>query len=241
MVSAVTEAALPKPARVPWLLPAALFVVTIVALVAVVLMAREAGKSEAPPPPAAFVPPAGPQYLTFDVEASSGGELRIARGDASDIDATQLTLPPATRVWRLEPATPADLVPPLIANVVAIPNEVRNYSIRMMVFAPPRGTVSFDTALLPLADGFFGNEASRDPREEVVSSALLESFNGREGVTRTATGPGTLFVAAGAPAWLLQPIGITEIEPGDRVALHKAADGSPDVSKGVLVLQGGAR
>ena len=241
MLTAVTEAALPRPSRLPWLLPAVLFVVTFAALAGIVLMAREAGKSEAPPQPQAFVPPPALPYAAFDVEASSAGKLRVASGDASDRSAADLELPAGTRVWRLEPVTAAELTPPLIANVVGIPNEVRNYTLRMLIFAPPTGAVSFDTAYLSLADGFFGNETSRDPREEVVSSALLESFDGREGVTRTANGPGTLFVAEGAPAWILRPIEFAEIEPGDRIAVHKAADGSPDVSRGVLVLEGGAR
>jgi hypothetical protein len=60
-------------------------------------------------------------------------------------------------------------------------------------------------------------------------------------VTRTANGPGTLFVDEGAPIRLLGAGQPSEVQPGDRIAVHAGADGKPDVSQGVLVLTGGAR
>jgi len=218
-----------------------LFVITVAALLGVLILAQKAGQTEQPPEPSAFVPPEGPTYLAFDVEAVSGGKVRLASGSGSETDATEVEFPAGTRIWRMEPATAAELTPPLVVNAVSVPNEVRNYSLRMMVFAPVQDTVSFDSPYLALADGFFGAETSRDEKEKVVSSALLESFDGRDGVTKTATGPGTLFVGDGAPVWIVRPIEAAQIQPGDRIAMHKGNDDAPDPSQGVLVLEGGAR
>jgi hypothetical protein len=124
---------------------------------------------------------------------------------------------------------------------VAIPNEVRNYTIKLMAFAPVAGEVVFDGEPIPLADGFLGHEVSIDPRERSAVSAVLESFVGRDGVTKTSTGPGTLFVDDEAPIRLLRAGEPSEIQPGDRIALYKDTDGAPDVTQGVLVLTGGAR
>lgn len=218
-----------------------LFVITVAAFLGVLFLARQAGQSEQPPAPSTFVPPEGPAYLAFDVEAVSGGKIRLASGSGGETDATEVEFPAGTRIWRMEPATAAELTPPLVVNAVSVPNEVRNYSLRMMVFAPPQAAVSFDSPYLALADGFFGAETSRDDKETVVSSALLESFDGRNGVTKTATGPGTLFVDDGAPVWIVRPIEAAEIQPGDRIAMHKGSDDAADPSQGVLVLEGGAR
>lgn len=237
----MTESAPPRPSRFPWLLPAAIFVMVLGALIAVVVLAREAGKSDAPPQPESFVPPSGLPYTAYDVERSEAGKLKVTSGTAREAVSIELAIPAGTRVWLLEPATAADLKPPLVANVIAVQNEVRNYTIRLMAFAPPQGDVSFDGAPLTLADGFLGHETSRDPRERTVASALLKSFDGRNGVTQTSTGPGTLYVDAEAPVGLLRGGQPQDIQPGDRIAVRPGPDGKPDVSQGVFVLTGGAR
>lgn len=237
----MTESALPRPSRFPWLIPAVIFAVVLAALIAVLIFAREASKSEAPPEPAAFVPPPPLDYLAYDVQRSDGGTLTLTSGGGRDSTTLDLALPAGNRVWILAPATAADLEPPLVVSVIAIQNEVRNYTIRMMAFAPPEGEVVVDGQPIPLADGFLGHETSRDPKERTVVSALLESFDGRNGVTKTSTGPGTLFVDDSAAIRLLRAGTPGEIQPGDRIAVHLGTDGSPDASKGVLVLSGGAR
>ena len=237
----MTEAALPRPSRFPWLIPAAIFVVVLAALIGVVLFAREAGKSDAPPQPGAFVAPSGIPYTAYDVESSQDGKLKVATGTGRDITSSEMNLPSTTRVWLMEPATAADLNPLLIVNAIGIANEVRNYTIKMMVFSKPTGAISFENPFLSVADGFVGHETSRDTKERVVVSVLLESFDGRDGVTKTSTGAGTLYVDPDAPIRLIRLATPGDIQPGDRIALHHDAHGKPDSSLGVLVLQGGAR
>jgi len=224
----MTESALPRPARFPWLLPATIFLLVLAALGAVILFAREAGKSEAPPKPPEFSAPASLPYTAYDVESSTNGRLKVTTGTGREANSIELDLSSGARIWRMAPATAADIAPPLLVNVVGIPNEVRNYTIRMVVFAAPEGAVSFEDPFLALADGFVGHETSRDPRERVVSSALLESFDGRNGVTKTSTGAGTLYVDEGAPIRLLKSAQPGDIEPGDRIALRHNAAGQPD-------------
>lgn len=237
----MTEQVLPRPSRFPWLLPVALFAVVLAALVAVIVFARESSKSDAPPQPPAFVAPELTTYTAYDVEANDGGKLKVSSGAAQTASSGDLELPAGTRVWVMEPATAADLQPPLKVNVIGIPNEVRNYTIRVMVAAKPEGAVSFDEPFIELFDGFYGHETSRDARERVVLSVLLESFDGRDGITQTANGPGTLYIDEGAPLRVVSAAEPSGIEPGDRLALRHGADGQPDPALGVLVLRGGAR
>jgi hypothetical protein len=237
----MTEQALPRPSRFPWLLPAVLFAVVMAALVGVILFARESSKSDAPPRPPAFVPPQLQTYTAFDVEGNDNGNLRVSSGSAQTATSSDLALPAGTRVWVMEPASAKDLQPPLKVNVIGIPNEVRNYTIKMLVAAEPAGDVSFAEPFIELFDGFYGHETSRDTRERVVLSVVLESFDGRQGVTKTANGPGTLYIDDGAPLRVVRAGAPADIEPGDRIALRHGANGQPDASLGVLVLRGGAR
>jgi len=237
----MTESALPRPNRFPWLLPLVIFLAVLATLIAAVIFAREAGKSEAPPQPGAFIPPPGADYVAYDVERTDGATIKVTTGTGREATSIDLALPAGTHVWLLEPATAAELQPPLVVSVIAIPNEVRNYTIKLMAFAPPQGEIAFDGEPIPLADGFLGHELSRDPKERTVVSALLESFDGKSGVTKTSTGPGTLFVEDGAPIRLLRQGEPADIQPGDRLAVHTAANGTPDVSRGVFVLTDGAK
>lgn len=237
----MTEQALPPPARFPWLAPALIFTFVLAALVGVVLFAREAGEPDQPPQPGAFELPPGLPYAAFDVERAESGKLTLTSGNAREATTRDLELGAATRVWLLAPATPAELVPPMVVNVISIPNEVRNYTIKLIAAAPAPANVGFEGTFIPLADGFAGHEASRDAKERPVVSAILESFDGRKGVTKTAAGPGTLYVDPGAPIRVLRQGTAGDIQPGDRVALHLDSSGQPDPSRGVLVLTGGAR
>jgi hypothetical protein len=162
--------------------------------------------------------------------------LRVASGGGPQSTAIDVTLGPDARVWLLEPATLKDLQPPLVVNVIAIPNEVRNFSIHLLAFAPATGKEVLDAEFVPLADSFGGHEASRDVRERPVVSGVVERFDGKIGVVKTGAGQATIEVDPGAPVRVLRAGTVAEVRPGDRVAFHRAADGSPDVSRGVLVL-----
>jgi hypothetical protein len=231
----MTEQALPPPSRYPWLVPVAIFVVVLAALAGVIVLARQAGQSDAPPEPPKFQLPQILDYAAYDVEAVSGTSMRLSSGTGKDVTTIEVPLAPDTRIWLLQPVTAADLKPPLVFNAVSVTNEVRNYAITLFAFAPAQANQSAD-GLIPLADGFYGYETSRDTTERAVVSGILTSFDGRNGVTQTASGPGTLYVDAGAPVRLLRKGTAAEISPSDRVALHLDASGKPDPSKGVLVL-----
>lgn len=237
----MTESALPRPSRYPWLVPAALLLVLVAVLVAVILFARESGKSDAPGSVGEFQRPPALTYTAYDVERSESGLLKLTQGAGQQSITLDVQLTSAHRIWLLEPVAIADIKPPLVVNVVSIPNEVRNYTIKLLAFAPVPPSVGFDAAFIPLADGFAGYEASRDVVERVVVSAVLETFDGRNGTTTTSTGPGTLYLDPGAPIRMLRSGAAADIKPGDRIAFHKGADGKPDPTQGVLVLTGGAR
>ena len=217
-------------------MPAALVVVFVAAVAGVLLFARQAAESDAPPPAAAFVPPPGLGYVAFDVERNDGGVLRLVSGGGQQSTAIDVTPGGDVRVWLLEPATLEDLQALLVVNVIAIPNEVRNFSIHLLAFAPANGTEALDAEFVPLADGFGGHETSRDVRERPVVSGVVERFDGKIAIVKTEAGQATIEIDPGAPVRLLRGGMLGEVRPGDRVAFHRAADGSPDVSRGVLVL-----
>lgn len=234
MVSSPAEAS--RSPRLAWLVPAALVVVFVAAVAGVLLFARQAAESDAPPPAAGFVPPPGLAYVAFDVERNDGGVLRVVSGGGQQSTAMDVALGADAGVWLLEPAALEDLEAPLVVNVIAIPNEVRNFSIHLLAFAPADGTEVLDAEFVPLAGGFGGHETSRDVRERPVISGVVERFDGNIGYVKTEAGPATIEIDPGAPVRLLRGGTLSEVRPGDRVAFHRAADGSPDVLRGVLVL-----
>ncbi len=237
----MTQEVLPRNSRLPWLLPAIIFVVLMGVLVAVLIFARDAGKSGAPPAVGDFQPPPALPYRAYDVERAENGRLTLTSGQGQNVESSEVQVPADTRVWLLEPVEADALRPPLVANVISIPNEVRNYTIRLLAFAAAPADATFDGDFIPLADGFGGAETSRDARERVSVSVLVESFDGRNGVTRTSTGPGTLYVDPEAPVRLVRQGAVADVQPGDRVAFHLDAQGNPDPARGLLVLTGGAR
>lgn len=233
---ASSSAGVPRSPRLPWLAPALIAAVFVAAVAGVLAFARQAAESDAPPPAAEFVRPPGLAYIAFDVQRNDGGMLRLTTGGGQQSTASDVTLAADARVWLLEPATLADLQPPLVVNVIAIPNEVRNFTIHLLAFAPATGSEVLDAEFVPLADGFAGHETSREVRERPVLSGVVERFDGNIGYVKTEAGPATIEIDAGAPVRLLRRGTVADIQPGDRVAFHRAADGSPDAGRGVLVL-----
>jgi hypothetical protein len=234
MASSPAEVA--RSPRLAWLVPAVLVVVFIAAVAGVLLFARQAAESDAPPPAAAFVPPPGLAYVAFDVERNDGGVLRVVSGGGQQSAAIDVTLGTDAKVWLLEPAALEDLQAPMVVNVISIPNEVRNFSIHLLAFAPANGSEALGAEFVPLADGFAGHETSRDGRERPVVSGVVERFDGKIAFVKTEAGQATIEIDPGAPVRLLRGGTAGEVRPGDRVAFHRATDGSPDVSRGVLVL-----
>jgi len=208
----------------------------VVGLVAVVIFANQAAEPDVPPPADAFVPPAALPYQAFDVERNADGVLRLSSGGGTP--AIDVLAGPGTRVWLLEPTTLEDLRPPLVVNVIAVPNEVRNFAIRLLAFGPPaEGGQTNGEEFIPLADAFAGHEVSADAAERTVLSGVVRSIDGNIlNVLLNGGGSSTIELEPGAPLRAIRAGEIAEITPGDRVALHKDTAGNPDPSQGILVL-----
>ena len=77
------------------------------------------------------------------------------------------------KIYREHRVMEEEINPPLLVNVIAVPNEVRNYTITMLAFGQPAGIVSFEDGPLALGGGFYGYETSRDGPVRAVESAVL--------------------------------------------------------------------
>lgn len=227
---------MPRSPRAPWLLPAGLALMVVVGLVAVLIFANQAAEPDVPPPAAAFVPPAELPYQAFDVERNADGVLRLSSGGGAP--AVDVPVTANTRVWLLEPTALTSLEPPMVVNVIAVPNEVRNFAIRLLAFGPSgEGGTTNGEEFIPLADAFGGHEVSADAAERTVLSGVVRSIDGNIlNVLLNGGGSSTIELEPGAPLRAIRPGQTSEITPGDRVALHKDAAGNPDPSQGILVL-----
>jgi hypothetical protein len=234
-----SPAEVPRSPKAPWLLPLVLVLVVVAALAGVLLFANRAAEPDVPPPVGAFVPPPSLPYRAYDVELrSADGMLRLSAGGGAP--AIEVPVPSSAEIWILGPGTLEDVVPPVVLNVIAVPNEVRNFAIRTLAFGPPgEGGAVGDGEFIPLASGFAGHEASGDQAERTVISGIVRSLEGNSlSLLMNGGRNSTLEVDEGAPVRVLRAGSIQEIAPGDRVALHLDAAGQPDASRGILVLPG---
>ena len=227
----------PRAPRAPWLLPALLVVMVLAALIAILLFANRAAEPDVPPPAGPFVPPAGLPYRAYDVELrSADGTLRLGSGGGAP--AIEVNVPQGAELWVLSPATLADVTVPAVVNIIAVPNEVRNFAIRLVAFGVPgEGGQTGTGEFIPLASAFAGHEVSVDQAERTVISGVARSIEGNVlSVLMNGGRTSTLEIDPGAPVRVLRPGSIQDIAPGDRVALHLDAAGQPDPARGILVL-----
>lgn len=234
-VMTTSPAEFPRSPRAPWLLPLGLAVMVLAGLVAVVFFANRAAQPDMPPAAGPVLPPAGLPYQAFDVERNAEGILRLSSGGGAAVD---VTVDSSTRVWVLEPASLEDIQAPVVVNVIAVPNEVRNFAIRVLAFGlPGEGGETNGEEFIPLADGFAGHEVSADGAERAVLSGVVRSIDGNIlNVLLNGGGNSTIEIDPGAPIRVLREGGPADIRPGDRVALHRDADGTIDPAQGILVL-----
>lgn len=218
-----------------WLLPLGLAVMVIAGLATVLVLANQAAEPDAPPAAPAFSPPEPLPYVAYDVERNQAGTLRLSGGPGGAIE---LNVAAGTDIWLLEPATLADLEAPMVVNVIAIPNEVRNFAIRSVVFGPSGdgGSITGDE-FMPVASDFAGHEASAEPAEKPVMSGIVRSIQGNVlNVLQNGGSNATIEIDGSAPLRIVTPVGVEAIRPGYRVAFHLDAAGNPDPARGVLVL-----
>ena len=147
-------------------------------VVAVTLvLAYRAGRSDAPPEPPAF---AGVQLVepvaVFDVQSVSAGSLSLQGGGTAQ--AIQFAPPAGAAVEFLGPTTPDTIVPGEVVTVIGIPNEVKSFSIRLVVVMPP-GTKLDSDGIARSPSGFAGHESERDAKERPVLSGTVTAISGK--------------------------------------------------------------
>lgn len=217
-----------------WLLPLGLAVMVVAGLATVLVLANQAAEPDVPPAAPAFSPPPPLPYAAYDVERNEGGVLRLSGGPGGAFD---VAMGGGTEVWLLEPVALADLEAPMVVNVIAIPNEVRNFAIKSVVFGPAGdgGTVN-DQEFIPVAAGFAGHEASGDAAEKPVLSGVVRGIEGNVlNVLQNGGGFATIEIDEGSPLLMVTQGDVADIRPGYRVAFHLDANGNPDPGQGVLV------
>lgn len=208
----------------------------VVGLVAVLIFANQAAEPDVPPPAGAFVPPAELPYQAFDVERNAEGTLRLSSGGGAA--AIEVPVGADTRVWLLEPADLEAIEAPVVVNVIAVPNEVRNFAIRLLAFgfAGEGGQIN-GGEFIALADDFAGHEVSADAAERTVLSGVVRSIDGNVlNVLLNNGANSTIEVDGAAPIRIIREGSASDIQPGYRVALHRDASGHVDPARGILVL-----
>lgn len=207
----------------------------IVALGSVVVLARRASQSDAPPEPDAFVAPPGRAIAAFDVERSAAGQLALRGANG----AREVNLPAGAKIEVIEPATLETLQPGQVLSIIGAPNQVKNFAVRMVLVMEP-GTPLDAEGLARSPSGFAGDEASRDAAERPMVSGTIELIAGNLVAVRTPAGPVEVEINPAAPLRRLRGGTLMDISSGDRIAL-KTTNGEPDFGGAVLVLVGGAR
>jgi len=218
--------------------PVALAVLLLLALGAIVVLARRASESDAPAEAGAFAFAATQHTAAWNVERVEGATLTVSGGPQGTFD---LALPPATPIEVLEPMAPSEIAPGASLTVVGVPNEVKNFAIRLLVIIPS-ATEAGDGGVARSPAGFAGHEAARDQKEAPLMGGVVESVVAGQVTVRAPAGMVDVSLTGGAPVSRLHsaPEGYP-IRSGDRIAVHLNPDGSPNLAAGILVSTGGAR
>jgi len=221
--------------------PVALAILLLLALVAIVVLARRASQPDAPAEPGAFAFAATQHTAAWNVERVDGLTLTVSGGPQGTFD---LAIPPSTPIEVLEPMAPSEIASGAWLTVVGVPNEVKNFAIRLLVIVVTPGA-SGDDGLRLSASGFAGHETARDKKEAALLGGVVDSVGASQVTVRTANGTVDVSLAQGAPLRRLRAVGPASdgypVRSGDRVAVHLNSDGTPNVGAGILVFTGGAR
>lgn len=227
------------PSRTPltaWIVPAVFGLLLVGGLIAVLVLARQAAKPDAPPEPGAFVPPATAHpSAAFDVQRVDGGTLTVT---GNSKDSQQMTLPATARVEILDAIAPADLHPGDWLTVVGVSNEVKSFGIRSIVVVSSPGSPDAD-GIVRTPAGFAGNEASRDPKELPILGGTVTRADSLSATLQTASGPITISFAGAPPLRKVRAGSLADVHEGDRLSFLTAG-GAPNLGA-ALVLPGGAR
>ncbi len=215
-----------------WLVPFAGILVVLAALAAVIVLARDSGKTGAPRPPGPFERPAEEaQFAVYTVSQVAGGRLQFSLTDGAP--APDVAVPPGARIEVLRPARASDLQPGDWVTVFGVTNEVLNFAIRFVVAIP--GGAAGEDSLARSPGGFTGHEANAEPEEAPIVSGRVVSVSG---TTITMEGPsGTMTIDAGdgAPLFRLTEGTLADIREGDRVAFPASGGRADPAARAVLV------
>ena len=239
------EALIPRrrPLR-QWLAPIVLGTLVLAGVIAVVVLARRAGTSDAPPEPAAFVvPPAVGQTVAFDVQQAEGGKLNLASPlgpEAARFKANvrDVTVADGTPVEVLTPSKVADIQAGDWVTVIGVFNEVRNFTIRSVVVIRDPGK-PLDDGFVRSRAGFLGSEASRDQSERPILGGIVESVGEKSLSLVGATGAVTVTLSANPPVYRVVAATTAAIVEGGRAAFLVPGDTGLEAARGVLFV--GAR
>jgi hypothetical protein len=226
--------------RRQWAAIAGLLGLLVAGLISVIVLAKQASEPDAPSAAPPFAAPALKRpSIAYDVERADGNTLTVSGGAGGDRkNSIELSLPSNARVELLDRVAASELQPGDWLTAEGIPNEVKNFSIRMFIALPQPGRPTPDgVALTP--GGFAGHEAARDRKELPILGGIVNSVTPPSAILRAAGGDVTVTFTASAPLRRLRAGTLAEIRSGDRIALHVGSDGQPDKSS-VLVLVGGA-
>ncbi len=229
----------PPRGRLPqWFVPVGLGGLFLALIATTLFLAHRASRSDAPPEPPPFAGPAPVNPTTpFDVENANAGALNLQSGLSAQ--SLQVTLVPPAPVEFLEPAAPSTIVSGEVVTIIGIPNEVKSFSIRLIVVMPPTAPLDSD-GIARSPSGFAGHESERDQKERPILSGTVGSISGKTIVLTTAAGAVTLDLEPTAPLRRWRAGTGADVKPTDRLAVH-LENGQPDWTRGVLVLVQGAR
>ncbi len=223
----------------PWMIPTGLLLLLFIASVVIYFAANSGGADESRPALKAFsgLSTDNPT-LAFDVSGVSNGKLALSAG-AKGANSAAVELQPAAglRAEFIAPATAADIRAGDDIVVIGVTNEVRSFSIRMILVIPaelraPSGELT--------QGGFAGSEAEVDQTERVVLRGKVITVSATQ-LSLTSGGAAVTFdLTPTAPIRKLRSGTAADIRASDRVALH-ATDSKPDPTKPILVLAGGAQ
>ncbi len=219
-----------------WIVPVILAVLLVAGIAAVLLLARQAARPDAPAQPGRFIPPASARpSAAFDVQSIHGSTLTVT---GNTKDSQEMTLAADTRVEVLDTITPGDLHPEDWMTVIGVPNAVKSFGIRSIVVIAAPGPPNAD-GIVFTADGFAGNEAARDPKELPILGGTIIRASSLNVVLQTAAGPVSVDFAGAPPLRRVRAATLADIHEGDRLAF--LTTGGSLNPAAVLVLSGGAK
>ncbi|MBI5947338.1 MAG: hypothetical protein HY875_04290 [Chloroflexi bacterium] len=239
-LDAETLAAQRRPLR-QWLVPLVVGVLVLAGVIAVVVLAQQAGTSDAPPEPGAFVPPAAiGQTVAFDVQQAQSGKLNLASPSGPQAarfkaSVRDLALPDSTPVEVLTSSKLTDVRPGDWVTVFGVFNEVRNFAIRSVVVIRDPGK-PLDDGFVRSPAGFLGDEAAKDQAERPILGGLVESVGDKSLVITGATGAVTITLSATPPLYRLVAANMGAIVEGGRAAFLLPAGAGIEATTAVLVL-----